>query len=56
MLALTLFVLGLVALVTRQGLAVTPRPGGAPSTFVLIFWAGIALAGWLLGQVGARRT
>jgi tetratricopeptide (TPR) repeat protein len=54
--ALTIFALGLIALFSRHGLAVVPRPDAAPPTFLLIVWAAVALAGWLLGQVGARRT
>jgi hypothetical protein len=56
MLALTLFTLGLISLVSRHSLAVVPRPDAAPPTFLLAVWAGIALLGWLLGQVGSRRT
>jgi hypothetical protein len=35
---------------------VVPRPDAAPPAFLLAVWAGIAVLGWLLGQVGTRRT
>ena len=54
--ALALFTLGLISLVSRHSLAVVPRPDAAPPTFLLAVWAGIAVLGWLLGQVGTRRT
>jgi tetratricopeptide (TPR) repeat protein len=49
------FFLGLFAAILRQDLALSPRPG-AGSLFVgTVFWALLALAAWVVGQLTARK-
>jgi hypothetical protein len=54
--SLSLFTLGLLAAFERDSLAVVARPSGSPALVMTIIWLAVALAGWILGQLSARRT
>ena len=52
--ALSLFVLGLVAAFARDRFGVIPRPEAVPTLGITLAWLGVALTGWILGQVSGR--
>lgn len=49
------FFLGLFAAVFRQDLALSPRPGAGSLLVGTVFWALLALAAWVVGQLTARK-
>ena len=49
------FFLGLFAAVLRQDLALSPRPGAGTLLAGTVFWACLALAAWVVGQLTARK-
>ena len=49
------FFLGLFAAVLRQDLALSPRPGAGSLLAGTVFWALLALAAWVVGQLTARK-
>ncbi len=49
------FFLGLFAAVLRQDLALSPRPGAGSLLAGTVFWALLALAAWVVGQITARK-
>ncbi len=51
-----LFVAGVIGLFSRASLGVVPRLSPAPALLSLLFWGGLALTGWILGQTTARRA
>lgn len=56
MAAFFLFAAGVIGLLSRAWLGVVPRPGPAPALLSILFWGGLALTGWILGQTTARRV
>jgi tetratricopeptide (TPR) repeat protein len=55
-LAFFLFAVGIIAILSRDAFAVVPRPGVAAAWIGLSLWGTVSFAGWLLGQVTARRA
>jgi tetratricopeptide (TPR) repeat protein len=53
--AFFLFAAGVIGLLSRATLGVVPRPIAAPALLSILFWGGLTLAGWILGQTTARR-
>ncbi|MEO6323444.1 MAG: tetratricopeptide repeat protein, partial [Thermoanaerobaculia bacterium] len=52
--ALSLFVLGLVAAFVRDRFGVIPRPEAVPALGITLVWLGVAMTGWIIGQVTGR--
>jgi tetratricopeptide (TPR) repeat protein len=53
--AFFVFAAGVIGLLSRATLGVVPRPTPAPALLGILFWGGLALTGWVLGQSTARR-
>jgi hypothetical protein len=56
MAAFFLFAAGVIGLLSRASLGVVPRPSPGPALLSILFWGGLALTGWILGQTSVRRV
>ena len=54
-LILGFFALGVLAASLRQDLALSPRPGAGPLVLGTVFWALLAVAAWVAGQLSGRK-
>jgi len=56
MVAFFVFAAGVIGLLSRAALGFVPRPAPSPALLSILFWGGLTVAGWILGQSTARRV